>query len=780
MKKIYLHIGLHRTGSTAIQTALRLSKSQLRKQGVLVPEAGYAWGGQHQLAWALLDNNPEWYPVSEFSTVDLFKALRGEINHSQCDKVLISSEDFSLLGLQGNRSKLEELKKYLSDYDVTVVAYLRNQVDYLNSFFHESVKSFDSRFNISGIDAFKSDISQLLDYKSLLKQWADVFGRDSLLVTPYKLADGRIDSVDRFFELIKLDMPAIEGIRNNRSLDGKQFAIKQLINGSDMPSDIKVALGSVMQLASTGPSARSFDTDTAEAVMNQYCEINRSVAEEYQFDAELLNETDIDYSDVLSNTEHETMDQAALLEAATLIGALKIELYRELDSEREQLWNRINDMERRIREVESKSTVLIRRLRQSKRVSIFRRMIGRLLQGRATRAKQLLNTAKAEGLPVKANLAAKHIVFIDHEIPKYDNNAGGRHTLHYMKLFKSLGWRVTFLPYEDCEPESDHRSVLELEGIEVLVQRECSNEPWRADFWLDWIIEHRSSISIVFPQRPHIGQIYMPFCKKLGLKVWYGCIDLHFLRLGRQARIEKSLRLLLHTYKMLRIEKALFRMADVSFTPSMHEEQVIRERFNVKDVVTLPLYICTDIELTGRSQPNNRELVFVGSFDHQPNSDALEWFVKDILPTVCERVPGVVFHVVGKNPPEAVVNQQCEGIVFHGYLSDEDLEQLLDQAYMMVVPLRFGAGVKGKVIDALRKGLPLASTNCGLEGIENVGQVVSGYDQAEAFADEILRLFDLDAKQYSELSVKMKSIIASAFSKEAALEKIEQYLPDEE
>jgi glycosyltransferase involved in cell wall biosynthesis len=145
-----------------------------------------------------------------------------------------------------------------------------------------------------------------------------------------------------------------------------------------------------------------------------------------------------------------------------------------------------------------------------------------------------------------------------------------------------------------------------------------------------------------------------------------------------------------------------------------------------------------------------RDLVFVGYFVHRPNVDAVLWFVRESWPLVRRQLPDVRLHVIGRDPPAEVVALASDMIHVHGQVPQ--LEALLDSARVMVAPLRYGAGVKGKITQALSRGLPVVATPVGVEGIGlRDGEEVLVADGPAEFATSVTRLYT-DAALWERLS----------------------------
>src|SRR5207253_325568 len=133
-------------------------------------------------------------------------------------------------------------------------------------------------------------------------------------------------------------------------------------------------------------------------------------------------------------------------------------------------------------------------------------------------------------------------------------------------------------------------------------------------------------------------------------------------------------------------------------------------------------------------------LLFIGNFNHSPNSDAVEFFIESVLPLIRRSLPDVKFDVVGSNAPPHFQQYASDMVSFHGYVPD--IAPLFGSRRVFVAPLRFGAGVKGKIGDALSYGLPVVTTDVGAEGMgfENGKHILIANDAA-SFAEMVIRVY---------------------------------------
>src|SRR4249919_2009152 len=167
--------------------------------------------------------------------------------------------------------------------------------------------------------------------------------------------------------------------------------------------------------------------------------------------------------------------------------------------------------------------------------------------------------------------------------------------------------------------------------------------------------------------------------------------------------------------------------------------------------------------------------MFVGSYRHPPNVDAAQWLANEIFPRIRAARPDIRLHLVGDYAPTEVSSlAQRDGIVVHGHVPD--LDALLDRTRINLAPLRFGAGVKGKISQSLASGLPVVATHCAVEGMHlRDGEEVLVKDDADGFADALLRLYD-DPGLWQALSQRGQEHIRQYFSRDVARKAIRELL----
>lgn len=215
-------------------------------------------------------------------------------------------------------------------------------------------------------------------------------------------------------------------------------------------------------------------------------------------------------------------------------------------------------------------------------------------------------------------------------------------------------------------------------------------------------------------------------------------VDLHFVREERGAALGRVPPAGLEDRR--RRELAAYQAADVRIFVSADERRRYRELVHSEagDVVVSNVVL----PVTRSSRQRRPIVAFVANFWHEPNVDGLAWFVKEVWPTVLSLHPTATFAVAGSHVGEEIERiGRSEGVEVRGFV--DDLHAFYDEAAVAVAPLRFGAGVKGKVTGALGAGVPLVATGLATEGLDlEDGVDLAVADGAAAFADRLHRLLD--------------------------------------
>lgn len=357
----------------------------------------------------------------------------------------------------------------------------------------------------------------------------------------------------------------------------------------------------------------------------------------------------------------------------------------------------------------------------------------------------------------------KTLLVVDHYVPTYDKDAGSRCIFDYLKLFVSAGYNVKFIG-DNFYKSEPYTSVLQQMGIEVLY----GDYYYRN--WKSWIRENGKYFDYVLLSRPHISIKYIDLIRECSdAKIIYFGHDLHFLRGMREYRLNGNEQARKDAKEWKRTELALMRKADVSYYLSQAELLEIAKRDASIKVRRVPIHIYQNMPKAEYQAQNRQEILFVGGFGHPPNTDAVQWLGKEIMPLVWKKSPGMVLHIVGQNPPQEICALAGEKVLIHGFVPQEELEELYKKVRLAIVPLRFGAGVKGKIIEAMLRGVPVVTTGIGIEGIEGAEEIVKVCEDAKGLAEAVVQLYE-DAGRLEKMSKEEWQYIMGHFSVECAVE----------
>jgi glycosyltransferase involved in cell wall biosynthesis len=292
---------------------------------------------------------------------------------------------------------------------------------------------------------------------------------------------------------------------------------------------------------------------------------------------------------------------------------------------------------------------------------------------------------------------------------------------------------------------------------------------------MTWLREHGATLDAILLCRLAVAAPYLKPSRRLAPKAMciFDTVDLHFVREERAAEVSGSRSMLRQSAASRRRELSLIRDSDVSFVVSEVELALLR-----KEVPESHVELVSNIhKVHGRRASffERRDLLFIGGFGHPPNEDAVRWFVTEILPLLRTRDPSICLHVAGDITPEARTALSRPGVEIHGRV--DDLSELMDRCKISIAPLRFGAGVKGKVNMAMSYGLPVVVTSIAAEGMHlSDGHDALIADTAFDFAEAVWRAY-CDEHLWLQLSDGGIANVRQYFSPEVALRTLRRILP---
>lgn len=222
-----------------------------------------------------------------------------------------------------------------------------------------------------------------------------------------------------------------------------------------------------------------------------------------------------------------------------------------------------------------------------------------------------------------------------------------------------------------------------------------------------------------------------------------------------------------------KIESKIFETVDIILPFSTYEAPFIEDMVPDKVVRTIPVFFYENITTNKIKFSNRKDILFVGFFGHPPNVDAIIWFVSEIFPLVQKSIPDIKLHIVGSKPNDKIRNLENKSIVVTGFVSDERLKKYYQQCKVAVLPLRFGAGVKGKLLESLYYQLPSVITSIAAEGVPEIEEYTLIADEAKEFAEKIQLLYS-NEDVWNKYASNGKELIQKYYTENSARKILEE------
>ena len=399
------------------------------------------------------------------------------------------------------------------------------------------------------------------------------------------------------------------------------------------------------------------------------------------------------------------------------------------------------------------------------------------------RWRQQLESEHLRSAPTNLRVAANrhrgpHVLVIDHLVPTWDRDAGSLRMLNIMRALIGLGARVTFMP-DNFTPTQPYTRMLQQMGVEVLYGQLDVNAELAT-------IGPRLNMAIL--SRPHVASRWLDTLREYApaATIAYDTVDLHWLREARRSAIGASPASAFNTgnghaealgpraHALRQLELAMIRACDTTLVVSDAERaQVLRD---VPDAKVLVVPTVHDVEPFVPPPEDRAGILFVGGFQHPPNIDAAISLVKEVMPAVWRELGDVRVTIVGSHPPPEVQVLASSRVDVTGWV--EDLQPLLDGARLMVAPLRYGAGMKGKITQALSVGLPVVTTPIGAEGLDgHEEECMLIADDPQQLAAETIRVYR-DDELWRSLSRAGQELILARCSTQVISERLGELLGD--
>ncbi len=359
------------------------------------------------------------------------------------------------------------------------------------------------------------------------------------------------------------------------------------------------------------------------------------------------------------------------------------------------------------------------------------------------------------------------VLVIDARLIMPDRDCGSLRMMQLIHAVLRRGHHVTFIG-NHMDVFSPYLENLQGIGVEVIHPPHYASIP-------EYLKQHGSEFKLAIISRAEVAALQLTTVRSFAprARIVFDTVDLHFLREERQAHVQQDETLKSVIADRKKQELRLARRADLTLVVSPVEKLIVEKECPGLDVRVLPtIYPVEERDLPGFA--DRRGLIFIGGFQHPANVDAVPYFVREVLPRILQRLPDVIFQVVGPDAPDDVLALSSSCVQFLGYVPE--VTPLFDRARVSVAPIRFGAGVKGKVNQSMALGVPTVVTSIAAEGMhllhEHDAMIA---DDPGAFAEAVVRLYTSE-DLWNRLSANGRASVRQHFSVEAASQRVDELL----
>jgi glycosyltransferase involved in cell wall biosynthesis len=358
------------------------------------------------------------------------------------------------------------------------------------------------------------------------------------------------------------------------------------------------------------------------------------------------------------------------------------------------------------------------------------------------------------------------LLIIDAVTPTPDHDAGSLVMMEMIRSFKESGWRTSFIPEDNFAHLPDATPRVQRAGIEAIY--------WPQFKTVEEFLRARGrEFDIVLISRVACAEKHLRTVRRLAphARIIFNTVDLHYLREAREATLAQDSNALARSERTKAVELAAVVASDLTIVHSVAEKEILAKEAPAGRVYVFPWV--AEAHTSSAPFAGRRNVVFVGGFRHAPNVDGLAWFVRDVWPLVRAKAPTAALQVVGADaPPEFAQLDGVNGVRMMGWIPD--LDDLLGRARLTVAPLRYGAGVKGKVVSSLSSGVPVVGTKIAAEGMGlALGQDVLVADDPAEFADAVVRVLN-DDTLWAQLSTNGLKFVDENYSRTAARRRVRE------
>jgi glycosyltransferase involved in cell wall biosynthesis len=324
------------------------------------------------------------------------------------------------------------------------------------------------------------------------------------------------------------------------------------------------------------------------------------------------------------------------------------------------------------------------------------------------------------------NRDRRRVVVFDERVPSPDRDAG---SLRMFLILKALAtWcHVVFVPFNRPQAIEYERAL------------------WQAGIETAYAVDYRRllnnrNVKAAIVSRPSMGSAFIRRIRRVNpnVRIIFDMVDTHFVRLRREYEISGTKSLLAEAERYRKLERKLAQSSDLVWCASVEDKQAMEHEATESKIEVVPTI--HELRDSGKSFDERHHLLFIGNLAHRPNEDAVLFFLREVYPLVRKILPNIGLDIIGDFGSDAIKAYDSEHVRVRGYVPD--VEPYLQNARVFIAPLRFGAGIKGKVGEAMAHGIPVVTTSIGAEGfgLTHEVDVMIGNDPA-SFAAAIQQLY---------------------------------------
>jgi len=342
-----------------------------------------------------------------------------------------------------------------------------------------------------------------------------------------------------------------------------------------------------------------------------------------------------------------------------------------------------------------------------------------------------------------------NFLFLEENMPKPDQDSGSRRFMEILKILQRNGHHIVLaVKHFDETKDSDYIPYFQNAGIEIC--RDYVNAQNKIVKVADQVVKALSYVDVVWIFRP-LGFDYwynLIQDKVSGKKIIYDMVDLHYLRMERENNYidvvtdEREKEINFFKEK----EYAGMNISDAVISISDEEKNTVSENGVKKDKIFTVSNIHKPVDNVPLSFSEREGLLFIGGYNHLPNIDAVKFLHNQIMPLVWVKNDKIKIFILGPDfPADLKEKYHSDRFQILGY--QETVDFWFENSRIFVAPLRYGAGVKGKIGQALEFKLPVITTGIGAEGmsLEDAKTALISDENPQNFADKILELYDNDS-----------------------------------